>query len=405
MISQEKNFNEFLLFRSDESNRILLNHLFNKMIKKSDYRNLENDELFSEFVRNYNIFITIVRIQKEDDKHLTARAFLDKYFKEDAPNSDKTLYNWIQRSKNFQNGIRERKTNEVYIKHIRNIPASFKLFNEFLIYEGLTDLPESISYPINRSDKLNSLQSFFKELEPRNLEIISNSIIQYSSELSGKNLTLHLFLDINQTIVDLDIKSWAKLIDELIENFKNVESSKDFNSASFNKEKSLNTIYNFLNMLPTQSLLDLVEILELVFNLKKYLEIELEPKQRNKLPKEIRNKKFLTSNVINQINDTLQTEIKSPSPHKLLIKFKTYLLDVIDEESDFEVYMRKMGFTSISEYIEHMMNMEDFEIYIREMGFTSIIEYIEHLMSTEDFEVYMKKMGFTSISEDVENNE
>ena len=34
MISQEKNFNEFLLFRSDESNRILLNHLFNKMIKK-----------------------------------------------------------------------------------------------------------------------------------------------------------------------------------------------------------------------------------------------------------------------------------------------------------------------------------------------------------------------------------
>ena len=51
------------------------------------------------------------------------------------------------------------------------------------------------------------------------------------------------------------------------------------------------------------------------------------------------------------------------------------------------------------------MNMEDFEIYIREMGFTSIIEYIEHLMSTEDFEVYMKKMGFTSISEDVENNE
>lgn len=266
-------------------------------------------------------------------------------------------------------------------------------------------MPESISYPINRSDKLNSLQSFFKELEPRNLEIISNSIIQYSSELSGKNLTLHLFLDINQTIVDLDIKSWAKLIDELIENFKNVESSKDFNSASFNKEKSLNTIYNFLNMLPTQSLLDLVEILELVFNLKKYLEIELEPKQRNKLPKEIRNKKFLTSNVINQINDTLQTEIKSPSPHKLLIKFKTYLLDVIDEESDFEVYMRKMGFTSISEYIEHMMNMEDFEIYIREMGFTSIIEYIEHLMSTEDFEVYMKKMGFTSISEDVENNE
>ena len=405
MISQEKNFNEFLLFRSDESNRILLNHLFNKMIKKSDYRNLENDELFSEFVRNYNIFITIVRIQKEDDKHLTARAFLDKYFKEDAPNSDKTLYNWIQRSKNFQNGIRERKTNEVYIKHIRNIPASFKLFNEFLIYEGLIDLPESISYPINRSDKLNSLQSFFKELEPRNLEIISNSIIQYSSELSGKNLTLHLFLDINQTIVDLDIKSWAKLIDELIENFKNVESSKDFNSASFNKEKSLNTIYNFLNMLPTQSLLDLVEILELVFNLKKYLEIELEPKQRNKLPKEIRNKKFLTSNVINQINDTLQTEIKSPSPHKLLIKFKTYLLDVIDEESDFEVYMRKMGFTSISEYIEHMMNMEDFEIYIREMGFTSISEYIEHLMSTEDFEVYMKKMGFTSISEDVENNE
>ena len=368
MISQENNFNEFLLYRSDESNRILLNHFVNKMKKKSNYRNLENNELFSKFISNVNIFYTIVRILREDNKDLTDKAFLDKYFKGDAPNSEKTLYNWIQRSKNFQNKVRTRTTKEVYIKHIRNIPTSFKLFDEFRIYEGLTDLPKSLSYPINRSDKLDLLQSFFKELEPRNLEIISNSIIQYSSELSGKNLTLHLFLDTNQTIVDLDIKSWAKLIDGLIENFKNVESSKDFNSASFNKEKSLNTIYNFLNILPTQSLLILVEILELVFNLKKYLKIELEPKLQNKLPKEIRNKKFLTSNVINQINDTLQTEIKSPSPHKLLIKFKTYLLAIIDEEAEFEVYMRERGFTSITEYTEHMMSMEDFEVYMRERG-------------------------------------
>ena len=378
MISQENNFNEFLLYRSDESNRILLNHFVNKMKKKSNYRNLENNELFSKFISNVNIFYTIVRILREDNKDLTDKAFLDEYFKGDAPNSEKTLYNWIQRSKNFQNKVRTRTTKEVYIKHIRNIPTSFKLFDEFRIYEGLTDLPKSLSYPINRSDKLDLLQSFFKELEPRNLEIISNSIIQYSSELSGKNLTLHLFLDTNQTIVDLDIKSWAKLIDGLIENFKNVESSKDFNSASFNKEKSLNTIYNFLNILPTQSLLILVEILELVFNLKKYLKIELEPKLQNKLPKEIRNKKFLTSNVINQINDTLQTEIKSPSPHKLLIKFKTYLLAIIDEEAEFEVYMRKMGFTSITEYTEHMMSMEDFEVYMREMGLISIIKDVEN---------------------------
>ena len=404
MISQENIFNEFLLFRSNESNRILLNHFVNKMIKKSDYRNLENNELFSKFISNDNIFYTIVRILREDNKNLTDKAFLDKYFKGDAPNSEKTLYNWIQRSKNFQNKVRTRTTKEVYIKYIRNLPTSFKLFDEFRIYKGLTDLPGSLNYPINRSDKLDLLQSFFKELEPRNLEIISNSIIQYSSELSGKNLTLHLFLDINQTIVDLDIKSWAKLIDGLIENFKNVESSKDFNSASFNKEKSLNTIYNFLNILPTQSLLILVEILELVFNLKKYLKIELEPKLQNKLPKEIRNKKFLTSNVINQINDTLQTEIKSPSPHKLLIKFKTYLLAIIDEEAEFEVYMRKMGFTSITEYTEHMMSMEDFEVYMREMGFTSIIEYIEHMMSMEDFEVYMRERGLISIIKDVENN-
>ncbi len=34
MISQENNFNEFLLYRSDESNRILLNHFVNKMKKK-----------------------------------------------------------------------------------------------------------------------------------------------------------------------------------------------------------------------------------------------------------------------------------------------------------------------------------------------------------------------------------
>ena len=378
MISQENNFNEFLLYRSDESNRILLNHFVNKMKKKSNYRSLENNELFSKFIRNVNIFYTIVRILREDNKDLTDKAFLDEYFKGDAPNSEKTLYNWIQRSKNFQNKVRTRTTKEVYIKHIRNIPTSFKLFDEFRIYEGLTDLPKSLSYPINRSDKLDLLQSFFKDLEPRNLEIISNSIIQYSSELSGKNLTLHLFLDTNQTIVDLDIKSWAKLIDGLIENFKNVESSKDFNSASFNKEKSLNTIYNFLNILPTQSLLILVEILELVFNLKKYLKIELEPKLQNKLPKEIRNKKFLTSNVINQINDTLQTEIKSPSPHKLLIKFKTYLLAIIDEEAEFEVYMRKMGFTSITEYTEHMMSMEDFEVYMRERGLISIIKDVEN---------------------------
>ena len=41
---------------------------------------------------------------------------------------------------------------------------------------------------------------------------------------------------------------------------------------------------------------------------------------------------------------------------------------------------------------------------MRKMGFTSIIEYIEHMMSMEDFEVYMRERGLISIIEDVENN-
>lgn len=375
MISQENIFNEFLLFRSDESNRILLNHFVNKMIKKSDYRNLENNELFSKFISNDNIFYTIVRILREDNKHLTDKAFLDKYFKGDAPNSEKTLYNWIQRSKNFQNKIRTRTTKEVYIKRIRNIPASFKLFDEFLNYKTYRDIIEGNFQATERSDTLDSLKSFFKELEPQNLKIIATSITQHSSELHGKKLTLHdlIFIDkIERIEMDLNTKSWTYLFDELIKTFKDVDASKELNNTSFNKENSLDTIYKFLNMLPEYSLFSLSEAISLVFNLKKYLKIELEPKQRNKLPKEIRNKKFLTSNVIHQINDTLQIKIKSPLPHELLINLKDHLLTIIEIEEDREE----------NDDVE-LMKYAEFSKYMNFREFIDYTEYIEEIEATK----------------------
>ena len=375
MISKENNFNEFLLYRSNERNRILLNHFVNKMIKKSDYRNLENNELFSKFISNDNIFYTIVRILREDNKNLTDRAFLDKYFKRDAPNSEKTLYNWIQRSKNFQNGVRTRKTKEAYIKHIRNLPASFKLFNEFLNYKTCRDIIEKNFQATERSDTLDLLKSFFKELEPQNLKIIATSITQHSSELPGKKLTLHdiIFIDkIDRIEMDLDTKSWTYLFDELIKTFKNVDASKELNNTSFNKENSLDTIYKFLNILPEYSLFSLSEAISLVFNLKKYLKIELEPKQRNKLPKEIRNKKFLTSNVIHQINDTLQIKIKSPLPHELLINLKDHLLTIIEIEEDREE----------NDNVE-LMKYAEFSKYMNFREFIDYTEYIEEIEATK----------------------
>ncbi len=375
MISKENNFNEFLLYRSNERNRILLNHFVNKMIKKSDYRNLENNELFSKFISNDNIFYTIVRILREDNKHLTDKAFLDEYFKGDAPNSEKTLYNWIQRSKNFQNGVRTRKTKEVYIKHIRNLPASFKLFNEFLNYKTCRDIIERNFQATERSDTLDLLKSFFKELEPQNLKIIATSITQHSSELPGKKLTLHdiIFIDkIDRIEMDLDTKSWTYLFDELIKTFKNVDASKELNNTSFNKENSLDTIYKFLNILPEYSLFSLSEAISLVFNLKKHLKIELEPKQRNKLPKEIRNKKFLTSNVIHQINDTLQIKIKSPLPHELLINLKDHLLTIIEIEEDREE----------NDDVE-LMKYAEFSKYMNFREFIDYTEYIEEIEATK----------------------
>lgn len=375
MISQENIFNEFLLYRSNERNRILLNHFVNKMIKKSDYRNLENNELFSKFISNDNIFYTIVRILREDNKNLTDKAFLDKYFKGDAPNSEKTLYNWIQRSKNFQNGVRTRKTKEVYIEHIRNLPASFKLFNEFLNYKTCRDIIERNFQATERSDTLDLLKSFFKELEPQNLKIIATSITQHSSELPGKKLTLHdiIFIDkIDRIEMDLDTKSWTYLFDELIKTFKNVDASKELNNTSFNKENSLDTIYKFLNILPEYSLFSLSEAISLVFNLKKYLKIELEPKQRNKLPKEIRNKKFLTSNVIHQINDTLQIKIKSPLPHELLINLKDHLLTIIEIEEDREE----------NDDVE-LMKYAEFSKYMNFREFIDYTEYIEEIEATK----------------------
>ena len=375
MISKENNFNEFLLYRSNERNRILLNHFVNKMIKKSDYRNLENKELFSKFISNDNIFYTIVRILREDNKNLTDKAFLDEYFKGDAPNSEKTLYNWIQRSKNFQNGVRTRKTKEVYIKHIRNLPASFKLFNEFLNYKTCRDIIERNFQATERSDTLDLLKSFFKELEPQNLKIIATSITQHSSELPGKKLTLHdiIFIDkIDRIEMDLDTKSWTYLFDELIKTFKNVDASKELNNTSFNKENSLDTIYKFLNILPEYSLFSLSEAISLVFNLKKYLKIELEPKQRNKLPKEIRNKKFLTSNVIHQINDTLQIKIKSPLPHELLINLKDHLLTIIEIEEDREE----------NDDVE-LMKYAEFSKYMNFREFIDYTEYIEEIEATK----------------------
>lgn len=373
MNSIEKIIDEFILYRLDKSNKTMSNHLLDKKIEKSTYLNLENNELFNSFVENKYIFTTIVRIQRETDyKHTTASKFLKKYFKEDAPSSEKTLNNWIQYSKNYKKRVRTRKTEEVYIKHMRNIPASFKLFDEFLNYKTCRDIIERNFQATERSDTLDSLKSFFKELEPQNLKIIATSITQHSSELPGKKLTLHdiIFIDkIDRIEMDLDTKSWTYLFDELIKTFKNVDASKELNNTSFNKENSLDTIYKFLNMLPEYSLFSLSEAIDLVFNLKKHLEIELEPKQRNKLPKEIRNKKFLTSNVINQINDTLQIKIKSPLPHELLINLKDHLLTVIEFEEDKEEndYVALMKYAEVSKY----------------MSFTEFINYTEYIEEIE----------------------
>lgn len=375
MNSIEKIIDEFILYRLDKSNKTMSNHLLDKKIEKSTYLNLENNELFSKFISNDNIFYTIVRILREDNKNLTDKAFLDKYFKGDAPNSEKTLYNWIQRSKNFQNGVRTRKTKEVYIEHIRNLPASFKLFNEFLNYKTCRDIIERNFQATERSDTLDLLKSFFKELEPQNLKIIATSITQHSSELPGKKLTLHdiIFIDkIDRIEMDLDTKSWTYLFDELIKTFKNVDASKELNNTSFNKENSLDTIYKFLNILPEYSLFSLSEAISLVFNLKKYLKIELEPKQRNKLPKEIRNKKFLTSNVIHQINDTLQIKIKSPLPHELLINLKDHLLTIIEIEEDREE----------NDDVE-LMKYAEFSKYMNFREFIDYTEYIEEIEATK----------------------
>ena len=376
MNSIEKIIDEFILYRLDKSNKTMSNHLLDKKIEKSTYLNLENNELFNSFVENKYIFTTIVRIQREKDyKHTTASKFLKKYFKEDAPSSEKTLNNWIQYSKNYKKRVRTRKTEEVYIKHMRNIPASFKLFDEFLNYKTCRDIIERNFQATERSDTLDSLKSFFKELEPQNLKIIATSITQHSSELPGKKLTIHDLMFIYKTErieMDLNTKSWTYLFDELIKTFKDVDASKELNNTSFNKENSLDTIYKFLNILPEYSLFSLSEAISLVFNLKKYLKIELEPKQRNKLPKEIRNKKFLTSNVIHQINDTLQIKIKSPLPHELLINLKDHLLTIIEIEEDREE----------NDEVE-LMTYAEFSKYMNFREFIDYTEYIEEIEATK----------------------
>ena len=207
------------------------------------------------------------------------------------------------------------------------------------------------------------------------MKIIATSITQHSSELPGKKLTLHdiIFIDkIDRIEMDLDTKSWTYLFDELIKTFKNVDASKELNNTSFNKENSLDTIYKFLNILPEYSLFSLSEAISLVFNLKKYLKIELEPKQRNKLPKEIRNKKFLTSNVIHQINDTLQIKIKSPLPHELLINLKDHLLTIIEIEEDREE----------NDDVE-LMKYAEFSKYMNFREFIDYTEYIEEIEATK----------------------
>lgn len=242
-------------------------------------------------------------------------------------------------------------------------------------YKTCRDIIERNFQATERSDTLDLLKSFFKELEPQNLKIIATSITQHSSELPGKKLTLHdiIFIDkIDRIEMDLDTKSWTYLFDELIKTFKNVDASKELNNTSFNKENSLDTIYKFLNILPEYSLFSLSEAISLVFNLKKYLKIELEPKQRNKLPKEIRNKKFLTSNVIHQINDTLQIKIKSPLPHELLINLKDHLLTIIEIEEDREE----------NDDVE-LMKYAEFSKYMNFREFIDYTEYIEEIEATK----------------------
>ncbi|MCP9083459.1 hypothetical protein [Streptococcus sp. CF10-1] len=337
----ENLFDKFLLDRREKSDyEPLINHFLNKRLQKSNHRSLENDELFTEFVKNKGIFTTIIRIQREKEhKHISRSEFLKKYFGDDAPYDEKTLYNWIKFSKNYQNKFRKIKTPEVYIKYMPNIPASSKLFDEFLTYKTCFIDLKKYFCSSRRKDASELLQSFFKELEPRNLKIISKSISQCSAELPGKELTLHdiIFIDsISRIEVDLDFKSWTYLIDGLIKNFEDDYTSEDFNSTFLNKEKSLDTIYKFLNTLPECSVLTLFETISMVFDLKKYLKIELKPEQRNKLPKEVRTKRFLTSKVINQINNTLKTEVKLPVPTELLIILKEHLLTVIEIEENME---------------------------------------------------------------------
>lgn len=310
-----------------------------KTIDSFDIHNINDNRtkaLFEDFRKNYGIFCTIIKTQWEEDKTnktskgvIKKRAFLYKYFKDDAPLSNRTLDTWV--SSKCTNP--KKQIDEKYSKHLIDIPATVQLFIDFYILDTLEHHKYNLSQSTSKKQIINKIINFFSELDEKTIYLLYYSFVEIAApELKIRELTLSDLM--NHRIDSLEtsefyLSSILYSLDKFIKNYNNIESIYQQLPIK-NKKLHLYNIENFLNILDYESINTFYTIIKIVFNTKDIIHNSLNNQQLNRVGRNKYNNTIFTEHVIQSINERLQTNVNYPSFFELFNQLRYYILISID---------------------------------------------------------------------------
>lgn len=287
-------------------------------------------ELFQNFIKNDAVFYTIIRMQWKKDKSLKTtkgvskkRTFLNKHFRDDAPENDRVLDKWTS-SKLPKS---QKPIDEKYKKYLINIPATELLFKDFLIFINMENTKHKIHQPPTQKQIIMEGMKALSELDEKTLYLIDYTFVESASNFKIRELTLSDLMNYKidslespQFYIDCIIHS----LDKVIEDFTKIESMYELEEIK-NKELYLYRIEKFLYLLNIETTSVFLTTFRKVFNAENILKKNIDIPQYNKIDKRKYRTCLFTNLVVQEVNHKLKMNINFPSVRQIFIELRKSL--------------------------------------------------------------------------------
>ena len=273
-------------------------------------------ELFQNFIKNDAVFYTIIRMQWKKDKSLKTtkgvskkRTFLNKHFRDDAPENDRVLDKW---------------TSSKLPKSQKPIDEKYK---KYLIFVDMENTKLKIHQPPTQNQIIMEGMKALSELDEQTLYLIDYTFVESASNFKIRELTLSDLM--NYKIDSLEspqfyIDCIMHSLDKVIEDFTKIESMYELEEIK-NKELYLYRIEKFLYLLNIETTSVFLTTFRKVFNAENILKKNIDIPQYNKIDKRKYRTCLFTNLVVQEVNHKLKMNINFPSVRQLFIELRKSL--------------------------------------------------------------------------------